>query len=324
MAKNEKQKTDTQPAKKKKKNIVWRILKWVICTVVLLILLAAGGIYYYYNYGGWKSIVRDLVHTYGSAATGTNVDIGAIHLALSDGNGSIGNITVGNPKDYTQSHIIKLGNIAVKVNKDSIVRVIKNATDKSIKNETIVIDEVRIDKPEVTYELMNFTKNNVDDLTANLNKNSASAQKAPEPKDPNAKNYNLAIKKVVITDGSATVAANLLGVSQSLTLPLPTITVNNLGTEKQGISIESGLIRIFQEILKSTTNVVSKADLSSILGGVGDLAGAAVDTAGQAAGAVVGGAGKAAGAAVEGAGAAVDGVTSGVKGIADGVGGLFK
>ena len=317
MVKNEKQKTENQTAKKKKKNLFFRILKWIICAVVLLILLAAGGIYYYYNYGGWKSVVRDLVHTYGSAATGTNVDIGGIHLALSDGHGSIGNITVGNPKDYTQNHIIKLGNIAVNVNKDSIVRVIKNATDKNIKNETIVIDEVRIDKPEVTYELMNLSKNNVDDMMANLNKNSASAQKAPAPKDPNAKTYNVAIKKVVITDGSATVAASLLGASQSLTLNLPTITINNVGSERQGITIESGLIRIFQEILKATTNVVSKADLSSILGGVGDLAGAAVDTAGKAAGAVVDGAGQA-------AGAAVDGVTSGVKGITEGVGGLFK
>ncbi|MBQ4399709.1 MAG: hypothetical protein II830_00280, partial [Alphaproteobacteria bacterium] len=128
--------------------------------------------------------------------------------------------------------------------------------------------------------------------------------------------YKVAIKKVIIADGTATVAANLLGASQSLSLNLPTITINNLGTEKQGITIEDGLARIFQEILKTTTSVVSKADLSGILGGMGDLAGTAVGTAGKVAGTAVDTAGKAAGAATEG-------VTKGVKGITDSVGNLF-
>ncbi|MBR1840951.1 MAG: hypothetical protein IJ778_02350 [Alphaproteobacteria bacterium] len=121
----------------------------------------------------------------------------------------------------------------------------------------------------------------------------------------------------MIAKGSATVAASLLGVSQSLSLNLPTITITNLGTEKQGITIEDGIARIFKEILKTTINVVSKADLNGLLGGVGNLAGAAVEGAGKTAEAVVGGAGKA-------AGAAVDGVAGGVKGITEGVGGLFK
>ena len=181
----------------------------------------------------------------------TDVNIGAISLSLSDGHGSIGNITVGNPKDYSQKNIIKLGNVFVNVNKDSIVNVIKNATNKDIKTETIVIDEIRISKPEVTYELKTLTQNNVDEITANLNKGS-SAPKKEEKKDPNAKVYNVAIKKIVIEDGVATVAANLLGASQSLSLNLPTVTIANVGTPKQGITIEDGLIRIFKEILKIT------------------------------------------------------------------------
>ena len=112
-------------------------------------------------------------------------------------------------------------------------------------------------------------------------------------------------------------AANLLGASQSLSLNLPTITINNLGTEQQGITIEDGLARIFQEILKTTTNVVAKADLSSVLGGVNGLKDAALGTAANAANTAVDGAGKA-------AGAAVDGVSNSVKGLTEGVGGLFK
>lgn len=301
---------------KKRKNAVFSLLRWIITSVVVLILLIVGGVYYYYNFGGWKSVVRDLVHTYGSDATKTEVNIGAINLSLKNGHGSIGDITVENPKEYSQKNIIKLGNIAVNVNKDSIVKIIKNVTNKDVKTETVVIDEIRIDKPEVTYELKTLVQNNVDDIMKNLNK-SSSAKAKESTKKANAKTYNVAIKKVVIADGVATVAANLLGSSQSLSLNLPTVTITNVGTPQQGITIEDGLIRIFQEILKTTTKVVSKADLSSVLNGVGNIAGAAVDTAGKVSGAV-------AGAAKNTAGKAVDGAASGIKGITNSVGGLFK
>lgn len=301
-----------------KKKWLRKTLKWLILGILGLILLIAGGVYYIYNYYDWQSIVRDLVHQQGTAVVGTNVNIGTIKLSLTDGHGSVSNITVANPKGYSQDYIIKLGGVSVNVDKESIIKLAKETAQKSgPKVKTVMINEIRVNKPEVTYELMNLNKNNSDDVMANIKKNTAANAKQPQkPAKESDVQYNVAIKKVVIADGTATVAANLLGASQSLSLNLPTITINNLGTEKQGITIEDGLARIFQEILKTTTSVVSKADLSSILGGVGDLAGAAVDTAGKAAGAAVGTAGKAAGAATEG-------VSKGVKGLTDGIGSLF-
>ena len=304
--------------KKTSKKFIRKTIKWLVYGIVGLVVLLVGGIYYLYNHYDWQSIVRDLVHQHGSAVVGTDVNIGNITLSLTDGHGSISNITVANPKGYSQDYIIKLGNVSVNVDKDSIIKLAKETAQKSgPKVKTVVINEIRVNKPEVTYELMNLNRSNSDDIMKNIKKNTASgAKQKQEPTKESDVQYNVAIKKVIIADGSATVAANMLGASQSLSLNLPTITINNLGTEKQGITIEDGLARIFQEILKTTTSVVSKADLSSILGGVGDLAGAAVDTAGKAAGAAVDTAGKAAGAATEG-------VSKGVKGITDGIGGLF-
>lgn len=303
---------------KTKKKWIRKTLKWLILGIIGLIILVAGGIYYIYNYYDWQTIVRNLVHQQGTAVVGTNVNIGTIKLSLTDGNGSISDITVANPKGYSQDYIIKLGGVSVSVDKESIVKLAKETAQKSgSKVKTVVINEIRVNKPEVTYELMNLNKNNSDDVMTNIKKNTAANAKQPQKqKKESDVQYNVAIKKVIIADGTATVAANLLGASQSLSLNLPTITINNLGTEKQGITIEDGLARIFQEILKTTTSVVSKADLSGILGSVSDLAGTAVDTAGKAAGAAVDTAGKAAGAATEG-------VTKGVKGLTDGIGGLF-
>ena len=316
----------SEEKKQTKKSRFKKFLKWIVGSVVVLILLIAGGIYYALNYLDWQGIVRNLVHEKGSEVVGTSVDIGKIYLSLTDGKGGVNNISVANPKGYSQDYIIQLGGVHVSVDVNSV----KNLAQESIKGtgskvKTVVINEIRVDKPEVTYELMNLNQNNVNDILANINKNTASNAKEPaKTEDKEATQYKVAIKKVVVANGVATVAANLLGASQSLSLNLPTVTIANLGTEKQGITIEDGIARIFREILKTTTNVVAKADLSGLLSGVGDLAGAAVDGAGKAAGAVVDGAGKATGAVVDGAGAAAGAAVDGAKGLVNGVGGLFK
>lgn len=306
---------NNKPASKSR---IKKLLKWLLILIFALIVIIVGGVYYALNYLDWQGIVRNLVHEKGSEVVGTSVNIGKIDLSLKDGKGGVNNISVANPSGYSQDYIIKLGGVHVSVDVNSVKKLAKESLQKSgPKIKTVVINEIRVDKPEVTYELMSLNKNNADDVLANIKKNSASSAKEPVKEDKDAVQYKVAIKKIVIADGSATVAANLLGASQSLSLNLPTIVIDNLGTEKQGITIEDGIARIFQEILKTTTNIVSKADLSGLLNGVGDLAGAAVDGAGKAAGAAVEGAGKA-------AGAAVDGVTGGVKGAINGVGGLFK
>ena len=316
----------SEDKKQTKKSRFKKFLKWIVISVVVLILLIAGGIYYAFNYLDWQGIVRNLVHEKGSEVVGTSVNIGKINLSLADGKGGVNNISVANPKGYSQDYIIKLDGVHVSVDVNSV----KKLAQESIKGtgskvKTVVINEIKVDKPEVTYELMNLNQNNVNDILANINKNTASSAKEPaKEENKDATQYKVAIKKVVIANGTATVAANLLGASQSLSLNLPTVTIANLGTEKQGITIEDGIARIFKEILKTTTNVVAKADLSGLLGGVGNLAGAAVDGAGKAAGAVVEGAGKTAGAVVDGAGSAAGAAVDGAKGLVNGVGGLFK
>ena len=313
---------ENQPKKKSK----WlkKTLKWIISAIVLLVVLIIGGVYWAYNYFDWHSKVRQMVHIYGSQVVGTDVNIGRIDVSLKDGRGSVSDITVGNPSGYSKDLIISLGTAAVKVDVESVKKALMETAKKTgPKVKTIVIDEVRISKPEVTYELMNLNRNNANDVMANIKKNTASSAKKekPKPADKDAVQYNVAIKKVVVEDGTATVAAGLLGVSKSLSVPLPTVTINNVGTEKQGITIGDGLARVFQEILKTTVSAVSKVDLSELLGGVGDLANGAVNAATDAAKGAAGAATDAAGKAAQGA---TDAVSGGVKSVSDGIGNLFK
>ena len=78
----------------------------------LLILIGAGG-YYFVN--SFESIVKNLVHKYGSQITGTEVNLQGFNLSLTSGEGSIRGLTVGNPKNYKSANLIDLGGVTVKV-----------------------------------------------------------------------------------------------------------------------------------------------------------------------------------------------------------------
>lgn len=267
----------------------------------LLILLLIGGVWAAMS-TDWQSLVRSLVRKYGTQAVGTSVNIGKINLSLLDGKGGVSNITVANPKGYSSDHIIELGNVSV------------NVDTKSLTEKTIVINEIRVDAPKITYEILDLRHNNVKDILQNLQKSSAPAQKSETKggkKDEGAARQ-VAIRKLVIADGAVLVVSNMLGSSQSLSVPLPTVTIKNIGSENQGVTIEEGLSRVFRELLNNTINIVSAVDLSKVIGSVGDVAQNTVAEASQAAET-----------AFKGVGDTVKGVGDGVKGLADGVGGLF-
>lgn len=280
---------------------IWNIKKRYKILLAFILLLI-GGVYFALN-TDWQSIVRSLVHKYGSQVVGTSVDIGKIDLSLLDGKGAVSNITVANPKGYSSDYIIKLGNVSVNVDINSITK------------NTIIIKEIRVDKPEITYEMLTLKQNNVNDILANIQKNTASKPSETTEAEPKEKSTGkqVAIKKVVIADGVVSVVSNMIGSSQSMSVNLPTVTINDIGSEKQGVTIEDGIARVFKEILNSTKNIVASIDISKIAGSVNDLANNAVEGASDA----VKGAGKAVGDATKG-------VSDSVKNLTDGVGGLFK
>ncbi|MBR1840952.1 MAG: hypothetical protein IJ778_02355 [Alphaproteobacteria bacterium] len=166
---------NVKPAKKSR---IKKFFKWLLILIITLIVLIAGGVYYALNYLDWQGIVRNLVHEKGSEVVGTSVDIGKINLSLKDGKGGISDISVENPSGYSQDYIIKLGGVHVSVDVNSVKKLAEESLKKTgPKVKTVVINEIRVDKPEVTYELMNLNKNNADDILANINKNKASSAK---------------------------------------------------------------------------------------------------------------------------------------------------
>ena len=125
---------------------------------------------------------------------------------------------------------MSVGRVAVKVNL------------KSLLDKTIVIENVEVEKPEITYELLSVTQNNISQLMENIKKNTAKAdQKAAAEKvekkcksgKQSRRGQKVVVNRLKVAGGSINVAASLAGHAASASVPLPEIKMQDIGKEKK-------------------------------------------------------------------------------------------
>ena len=231
-------------------------------SIVLLVLVIIGALVYYFF--PLEMLVKKAVNKYGSEVTGTDVNLSGFNINLKDGEASVKEITIANPSNYKTKYAVQLGNVDVKVNL------------KSVTTDTIIIDKIVVNKPVISYEMMSLTQNNIADIINNVTKYSASSQSESqiaedEKKDEDSK--KVVIKSVVINNGEINGAMTAVPDVVSASIPLPTITLSNIGEETGGATIADSIALILNKLLSSVSTTV----ISSNLANLKDAANAATD-----------------------------------------------
>ena len=226
--------------------------------IVLGVLVAAVAGAWYFT-PSLESIVKTLVHKYGSQVTGTDVNLEGFDLSLKNGEGKIKKITVANPEGYKKPYILSLDGITVKVDL------------KSLTSDTIIIEKVQIDKPVVTYEMLSLTQNNIKQLQENIKhftdsgkSASADAKEAQPAEETKEGGKKVIIKSLTVNNGELQAAANIAGNSPDMSVKLPTIQMNNIGAAKNGDSITQTITKIFNQILSTASATVVSSNLSNL------------------------------------------------------------
>lgn len=240
-------------------------------SIFLLVIAILGALVYYFF--PLEMLVKKAVNKYGSEVTGTSVNLSGFNINLKDGEASVKEITIANPENYKTKYAIELGNIDVKVNL------------KSVTTDTIIIDSIVVNKPVVSYEMKSLTENNISEIINNVNKyTTPSAAEASqeevkaEAKDDNA-GKKVIIKEVIISNGEINGAMTAAPDIVSAAIPLPTLTLNNIGGESKGTTIADAIAFIMDKLLSSVSTTV----ISSNLANLKDAANVAVDSAKEAA-----------------------------------------
>ncbi len=245
----------------------------VIAVVVAVVVFVVSGL---------DGLIKSAVETYGSEATKAKVSLAEVEISA-EGTGAIRGLSVGNPAGFETPTAFELGGVSVKLDVTSVT------------GDTIVINEILIDKPAVTYE-MGDAGNNIDALKKNVEDyagvSGGGQSSSGGGGDDGGEGPKLVIETLRITGGMVNVSHALLK-GKSLSAPLPTIELNDIGKDSGGASPAEVIEQVFAAVSKNVGGAVGTLNLDKVLGDVGGTAKKAVEGVLQGTDGAAGGAGDA-------------------------------
>lgn len=211
----------------------------------------------YFCLPSMETIIKKVVHKYGSEITGTDVVLGGLDLKLSKGEAHIKSIKVNNPKGYKSPYLFSLKDIGVVIN-------ISSLTD-----DTIIIDSIVIDKPIVTFEMLSLNQNNIGDVLNNVKTNTAQTLNKEKnhpvsTEKPTEKPKKIIIKSLSVREGKIKVFAGLKSHKKQVDLMLPDIVMHNIGQEKNGVSVAETISTITTKVLQTASQAVLSSNLKDV------------------------------------------------------------
>jgi hypothetical protein len=258
----------------------------------LIVILVIGVLVLYSSLG---ALITKGVNTAGPEITQTNVKLDKTEIDATSGKGSMQGLLIGNPAGFKTESAFKMDAIEIILDTDSIT------------SDTIIINKIDIQAPEVTYEL-GGSGSNIDALQKNVDafvKKYAGAPESKEEKSPAKGNgTKMVIDHVYVKGGKVNISATLLG-GKSMTVPLPDIHLKDIGKKKKGASPGE----VVQSIIGALNKAILKAVAPLNLDKIGDAAGKVVDTTKD----VVKGTAKGVG----------DTLKKGTEGVTDAMSGIF-
>ena len=196
-------------------------------------------------------IIKDSVETYGSEITKVAVKLNEVDISPWSGEGKLAGLTVGNPKGYQTDNAFSLDVVSIKLDTSSVT------------GDTVIIHEIVIAAPQVTYELgpggsnIDVIRKNVDSFMGGGGKPSGEAKS----EDGGTK---IIIENLIIRDGNISVSAALLQ-GKKLSVPLPGIHLKDIGKDQGGASPGEVVDQIMASVTEGATKAVGSLDISGLL-----------------------------------------------------------
>ncbi|MEI7733490.1 MAG: hypothetical protein WCO56_28220 [Verrucomicrobiota bacterium] len=198
------------------------------------------------------SIVKKGVETVGPQITKTDVKLGAVNLSIFSGSSKLKDFVVGNPQGFAAPSVMQVGEMKVAVEVGSLLK------------EVIVVNELILINPEITFEGNPLGANNFDTLMKNVEAATGAANKPADQPKEKATGASKKIKIHDLTIKGVKVNVNLTGLAnKTMTLTMPDIHMKDIGTDNNGATVAEASKQIFAEISRG----VLKAVTDSVAGG---------------------------------------------------------
>ena len=195
------------------------------------------------------SLVRAAVEKYGSEITRTEVRLDVAVISATSGEGVLRGLKMGNPKGFKSDSAFRLGEVRVRIDIDSLGR------------DTVVIKEVVITAPEITYEL-GPNGSNIDAIRRNVE--SYMGAGAGQARGGDAAGTKLVIEDLYIRGGKVAVSATALE-GRTLSATLPDIHLTDIGRDTGGATPAEVLDRVIGAVGEGAGKAVASLGLGKML-----------------------------------------------------------
>ena len=183
----------------------------LIGSLALLVLIGAGIVFLMSNL---NSIVAQAIEYNGSAVTDTDVDVSGVDIQLREGRGSVRGLEVGSPEGFSTSNVFELGDIVVDLDVGSV------------RDDPVILDEVRIQAPVVHAEINEKGALNLDEIRKQIQ--SYSGEGPSDTGSDSRAQKRIRIMSFVVEEGRVEVDASAIDV-EARTVTLPEIRLDDVG-----------------------------------------------------------------------------------------------
>jgi uncharacterized protein involved in outer membrane biogenesis len=201
------------------------------------------------------SAIKKGVETFGPQVAKVPVTLDKVNLSLFSGNAALQGLAIGNPEGYKTTNAMSLGLASVSISPGSIF------------SDKVVVKSIRVEAPKVTFEF-GPGGNNLQRIQKNLEEfTGGSSTNAAQPAAESKPGKKLQVDEVVITGGSVSLGAAMLG-GKVIEAPLPEIRLEKLGQGPEGITgAELGKIildKITEEAIKTYGDKLAQAGAEAL------------------------------------------------------------
>ncbi len=226
-----------------------KILVRIGTILILLVVVALVVVFFSLN-----SIVKKSVETIGPKLTKVDVRLDSVDISPFSGSGKLSKLFVGNPHEFKTAFAAQMDSIKVGVQIGSLM------------SDTIVINEVNIQKPEIQFDGGVTGGNNLSTILNNLKAASASSgttSNAAPAATGNKPEKKFIVKDFVLQGAKLRLNVTGLGIPMSTSVTIPDIHMQNLGTAEGGLTAaqlgEKLAQPIYDAAYKEAGNLASSA-----------------------------------------------------------------
>jgi len=222
-------------------------MKKLVISLAALVLVAAGVATGYFFLSNLNSLVAGAIETHGSEVTDTQVGVSGVDISLREGRGSITGLRVASPDGFEARDAFSLGDITVDIDLGSV------------REDPIVIDEIRIQAPVINAELTEKGSSNIDELRKRVQAYTSGSSGSGSSGDVK----KILIKKFVFEEGRVVVDASAIGVEKQ-EITLPEIHLENVGGSDGATPDEIAKI-IVTTVAKNVTSEIASSEIDRLI-----------------------------------------------------------